>query len=62
MTLLNENEILKNIKESNPWWITEKVDLTLAPKFKRKEYRCYQELDVLVNQKWYFYQRSFRSL
>ena len=38
MTLLNEQDILANIKDQNSWWDTGKVDPELVPSFKRNEY------------------------
>lgn len=38
MALINENDILRNLKDQNRWWVTGSVDSELAPPFKRKEY------------------------
>lgn len=38
MTLLNDNYILKNLKEQNEWWTSGTINSELAPAFRRKEY------------------------
>ena len=48
MSLLKESDILKNLKEQNSWWVTGKVDKSLVPKFKRKEFDRVQK--VFFNQ------------
>lgn len=38
MAIVNDIEILKNLRTQNTWWITGHVDKELAPEFKRNAY------------------------
>ena len=44
MANIDEKEILKNIQEQNPWWVTGRIDNDLVPSFKRNEYEKVREI------------------